>query len=121
MLADPITIAAASPTPELKFAIRSLSGMTATRIDTNGNPYSVVINHSDNKVGAKHYLQVLQTKDAVNPYTGLTEKVVASVSITINRPRFGFSDADMVALSKLASDIRDDSEVTTLRLLQYQS
>lgn len=121
MLADPITIAAASPTPELKFAIRSLSGMTATRIDTNGNPYSVVINHSDNKVGAKHYLQVLQTKDAVNPYTGLTEKVVASVSITINRPRFGFSDADMVALSKLVSDIRDDSEVTTLRLLQYQS
>lgn len=121
MLVDPFTITAAAPTPELKFAIRSLTGMSTTRIDTNGNPYSVVINHSDNKSGAKHYLQVIQTKNAVNPYSGLTEQVVASASLTINRPKFGFSDADMVALAKLVTDIRDDTEVTTLRLLQYQS
>lgn len=121
MLPDPFTIVAAAPTPELKFVIRSLNGSNSKRLDSNGNPYTLVINHNDNKAGAKHYLQVIQTKNAANPYTGLTEAVTASVSITINRPRFGFTDADMVALSKLASDIRDDTEVTTLRLLQYQS
>lgn len=121
MLPDPVTIAADAPTPELKFVIRSVNGMTATRIDSNGNPYQIVINHSDNKVGAKHYLQVIQTKDAVNPYTSLTERCVASASLTINRPKFGFTDAEMVALAKLLTNFRDDTEVTTLRLLQYQS
>jgi hypothetical protein len=59
--------------------------------------------------------------NATNPYTGLTQKQVASVSMTIVRPAFGFTDAALVALAKALTDFRDDSEVTTARLIQFQS
>jgi hypothetical protein len=41
--------------------------------------------------------------------------------LTITRPSFGFTDAAMVALAKALTDFRDDSEVTTAKLLQFQS
>jgi hypothetical protein len=47
--------------------------------------------------------------------------VTASVSFTINRPVFGYTDAEMIALAKLLTDFRDDSEVTTARLLLLQA
>jgi hypothetical protein len=62
-----------------------------------------------------------QVVNAVDPYSGLTRKQTASVSFTIVRPSFGFTDAAMVALAKALTDFRDDSEVTTARLLQFQS
>ena len=121
MLADPVTVAAASPTPELKLSVVKADGYGSERVDTNGNGYSTLINHSKTKTGDRHYLQIVQTKNATDPYSGLTKSVSASASLTINRPSFGFSDAEMVALSKALTDFRDDSEVTTLRLLQFQS
>jgi hypothetical protein len=51
----------------------------------------------------------------------LVKKQVASVSLTISRPSFGFTDAAMVALAKALTDFRDDAEVTTAKLLQFQS
>lgn len=122
MLADPVTVAAASPTPALVLAVVKSDGYGSERVDTGGNGYTVVTNHARTKAGGdRHYVQMTKTVNAVDPYSGLTKKQVASVSITISRPSFGFSDADMVALSKALTDYRDDSEVTTARLIQFQS
>jgi hypothetical protein len=122
MLADPVTIAAASPTPALVFAVVKSDGYGSERVDTGGNGYTVVISHSKPKGGGdKHYVQMTQSLNATNPYTGLTQKQVASVSMTVVRPAFGFTDAALVALMKALSDFRDDAEVTSARLIQFQS
>lgn len=121
MLADPVTVAAASPTPETKFSIVKHDGYGSERVDTNSGGYSCVINHQKTKTGSRHYVQIVQTKNATDPYSGLVRSVTASASFTLARPSFGFSDAEMIALAKLLSDFRDDSEVTTARLLQYQA
>jgi hypothetical protein len=122
MLADPVTVAAASPTPALVLAVVKSDGYGSERVDTGGNGYSTIINHSKNKGGgSRHYVQMTKVVDAVNPYSGLTQKQIASVSFTINRPAFGFTDAEIIALAKALSDFRDDSEVTTARLVQFQS
>jgi hypothetical protein len=122
MLPDPVTIAAASPTPSLVFTIVKQDGYGSERIDTGANGYTVIINHSRPKGGGdKHYVQMTQTVNATDPYSGLVKKQVASVSLTISRPSFGFTDAAMVALAKALTDFRDDSEVTTAKLLQFQS
>lgn len=121
MLPDPVTIAAASPTPSLVFATIKSDGYGSERVDTGGNGYSVIINHTKSKTGTRHYVQMVQTVDAVDPYSGLTRKQVASVSFTISRPLFGFDDAAIVALAKALTDFRDDAEVTTAKLIQFQS
>lgn len=122
MLADPVTVAASAPTPALVLAVVKSDGYGTERVDTGANGYAVITNHQRTKGGGdRHYVQMTQTVNAVDPYSGLTKKQVASVSITINRPSFGFTDAAMVALAKAITDYRDDSEVTTLRLLQFQS
>jgi hypothetical protein len=122
MLPDPVTIAAAAPTPALVFTIVKQDGYGSERIDTGANGYTVIINHSRPKGGGdKHYVQMTQTVNATDPYSGLTKKQVASVSLTISRPSFGFTDAMMIALAKALTDFRDDSEVTTAKLLQFQS
>jgi hypothetical protein len=121
MLVDPVTVVAAAPTPETKFSIVKHDGYGSERVDTNGGGYSSIINHQRTKTGTRHYLQVLHKKDAVDPLSGLTRSVTASVSFTINRPVFGYTDAEMIALAKLLTDFRDDSEVTTARLLLLQA
>lgn len=121
MLADPVTVAAASPTPSLVLAIVRSDAYGSERIDTGGNGYSTIINHAKTKNGNRHYVQLLLTKNATDPYSGLTRPMTASVSMTINRPLFGFTDADMIALAKALTDFRDNTAVTTARLLQFQS
>ena len=122
MLADPVNVAAASPTPALAFTIVKNQDYGSERVDSGGNGYTVVINHQRTKAGGdRHYVQMTKTVNAVDPYSGLTRKQLASVSLTISRPSFGFSDADMVALCKALTDFRDTSTVTTARLLQLQS
>lgn len=122
MLADPVTIAAAAPTPSLVFGVIRSDGYGSERIDTGGNPYSLMFNHQRPKGGgSRHYMKVSQSLDAVNPYSGLTQKKLAAVSLSIMRPDFGFDDATMVALVKLLTDTLADSEVTTARILNFQS
>jgi hypothetical protein len=120
MLADPITIAAASPTPALVFSIISSDGLGSIRQDADG-VYNLVINHSKGKGADRHYMQILQTIDATNPYTGTVSKQTATVSIAISVPKFGFDNTAMVALVKALTDTLADSEVTSLKLLQFQS
>jgi hypothetical protein len=121
MLADPVTVAAASPTPSLVLAVVKSDGYGSERVDTGGNGYSVITNHQKGKSVNKHYVQIVQSVDATDPYTGLVKKQTASCSLTITRPLYGFTDAAIVALCKALTDYRDDSEVTTARLIQFQS
>lgn len=122
MLVDPIAVAAASPTPALSFGIIRQDGYGTERKDLGGNGYNVITTHSYTKGGGdKHYVQMTQTLNAVDPFSALTKKQVASVSLTIVRPSFGFTDAQIVALCKALTDYRDTSTVTTARLLQFQS
>lgn len=121
MLVDPVTIAAAAPTPELKFSVIRADNYGSERLDTNNGGYSIVTNHTTSKNGAKHYLRLSQTLDAVNPYSGVTQRLQANVSMSISRPSFGFDDATMVALIEALIDYLGDSEVTPARILQFQS
>jgi hypothetical protein len=121
MLADPVTIAASSPNPELKLAVIRSDGYGSERVDTNGGGYVAVINHTTGKNGNRHYLKLSKSVDAANPYTGLTQKQVASVSISISSPAFGFTDAELGDLCKALTDTLADSEVTPAKLIQFQS
>lgn len=61
MLPDPVTIAAASPTPSLVFTIVKNDGYGSERKDSGGNGYTVITNHSYQKGGGdKHYIQTTQ-------------------------------------------------------------
>jgi len=121
MLADPVDVAAAAPTPALSFALVKQDGYGSERRDqTNG--YTVITNHATLKGGGdKHYLQMLQTVVAPDPVTGVNKKYTASCSLTTVRPLTGFTDASIVALCKALTDYRDDAQVTTAKLIAFQS
>lgn len=122
MLVDPVSVTAAAPTPALVLAIVKQDGYGSERRDTGGNGYTVVTTHQNLKGGGrKHYVQMKQDVIAPDPITGVNKTYTASCSLTIVRPVTGFTDAAIVALSKALTDYRDDSEVTTARLLQFQS
>lgn len=121
MLPDPVSVAAASPTPALTLAVVRSDGYGSERVDTGGAGYSVIINHTKGKNGNRHYVQIVQTVDATDPYSGLVKKQVASCSFSISRPPYGFTDAAIIALAKALTDFRDDAEVTTAKLIQFQS
>lgn len=121
MLPDPVTVTAASPTPALTLSVVKSDGYGTVRLD-GPNGYSVVTNHSYLKGGGdKHYLQMTKSVIAADPLTGLNGKQTASVSITIVRPKFGFDDTAMVALTTALRDYLYDSEVTPAKILQFQS
>lgn len=121
MLADPVVVTAASPTPELTLSIVKQDGYGSERKD-GVNGYAVLTNHSYQKGGGdKHYVQLTQSLVAEDPYSGASRKQTASVSITITRPSFGFDDTAMVALVTALRDYVYDSQVTPAKLLQFQS
>lgn len=121
MLVDPVDVAAAAPTPALSFAIVKQDGYGSERRD-GANGYTIITNHASLKGGGeKHYLQIQQTVIAPDPVSGVNKKYVASCSLTIVRPLTGFADAAIVALSKALTDYRDDAQVTTAKLIAFQS
>jgi hypothetical protein len=122
MLVDPIAVAASAPTPALSFAVIRSDGYGSERRHTGVDLYDLIINHSRNaKTGDRQYMQIAYTVDAVSPYTGLTSKQTAKASLSITVPPFGFSEAAMVAVVKALTDTLADADVTTTKLLQFQS
>lgn len=119
-LADPITVAANAPNPELRLAVISQEGFQTKRLDTNDGGYSAIINHTKTKTGNRHYFQILKEVIANDPVSGLPRTYTGSVSLTINRPVAGFTVAQMNDLVTAFKDTLNDSEVTATRLLQLQ-
>lgn len=121
MLPDPVTVAANAPTPALSFAKIRQDGYGSEAVDSGGSGYSSLINHTPGKNGNRHYAKISLVKNATNPYTGLTTAQTATVSMSISRPAYGFSDTEMVDLVEAFRDWLFDSDVTPLKLLQLQS
>jgi len=120
MLIDPIPVAASAPNPAYSWAITKMDSYGTVRRDTStGN--LLTINHSTNKNGDRHYVKLTSSVDAVNPYTSLTQRQTATVSLSIAVPPFGFTETAMVNLIKALLDTIADSDVTTTKLLQFQS
>jgi len=126
MLADPVVITAASPTPELTFNLVKQgdpkgNGYGSERKDGVNN-YTVVTTHQYLKGGGdKHYVQMTKSLVAEDPVSGANSKQTASVSIAILRPKNGFDDTAMVALVEALIDYLEDSQVTPARIIQFQS
>lgn len=120
MLPDPVTVAASAPTPALTLRVIKSDGYGTERRDDTGL-WTVVTTHERNKSADRHYVNLKQTKDAVNPYTGTTAKMVASVSLSITIPPFGWTAAEQAALVKALTDYINDSEVTVANILNFQS
>lgn len=122
MLADPITIAANAPTPSLVFKVVKADGYGSERRDAAG-VYSLIITHEDGKGKSanRHYVKISETKDAVNPYTGGTSKQTATVSLSVSRPAFGWTTANIVDLIEALIDTLNDAEFTPTNLVSFQS
>lgn len=121
MLPDPVTIAVRAPTPELVLKVIRSDGYGTERV-TADQVYGVKTNHEKlgNK-GERHWCQISQTKDAVNPLTGGTSRQVATVSISVAIPAFGWSATEKAALAQALIDYLLDSEVTLTRFIGYES
>jgi hypothetical protein len=120
MLADPVTIAASAPNPELVLAIVNQDSFGAERRDLNNGGYTLKINHTKLKDGERHYIQLLLGKDVTDPYTAVVRRKEASVSLSTSLP-VGFTSTEGVNLIKALLDTIADPEVTTTKLLQWQS
>lgn len=105
-IADPLLIAAASPTPALSLSVIDRSKpFQADRRDPAG-VYASTISHSVSKNGAKrHYVKATQSIVATSPTTGLDSLQVCSVSLSISVPPFGFTVAAVTAMYELLDDL----------------
>lgn len=120
-LADPITVAASSPTPALTFSTVKRDGYGSERWDV-ANGYQLTFNHSANPGnGERHYMKLSQTLNATSPYTGQVSKQTAVVSISASFPSFGWDAAAKAALVKALLDTLADSDVTTARFVAFES
>lgn len=120
-LADPITVAASSPTPALTFSVVRRDGLGSERWDVP-NGYQLTFNHSTSPgTGERHYMKVSQTLNATSPYTGVISKQTAVVSISASFPPFGWDASTKAALLKALTDTLADSDVTNAKFLAFES
>jgi len=120
MFVDPITVAAAAPTPALNFALIQFDGMKSVRSDAT-NDYSLTTEHTPTKSGKRHYMQIKKRLLVVDPVSGGSSYQEASVSVTIFVPKYGFDSTAMAALYKALTDTIADADVTVTKFLQDQS
>lgn len=120
MLPDPIVIDANAPNPALNLAMIRSDGYGSERRDSGGL-YGAVINHSTSKSGDRHYVKITKTVDAVNPYSGLTSPQSASVSLSISKPAFGFTDEQVADLYTALTDLIGADGVGIENVIAFQS
>lgn len=105
-ITDPLSIAAAAPTPALSLAVVDRSKPYQADRQDAGGVYASTISHTLARNGAKrHYIKVSNTKVATSPITALDSIQVATVSVSISVPPFGFTDAETTALYELVDDV----------------
>jgi hypothetical protein len=120
MLVDPVAVAASAPNPAFSFSIVNADNYGSERRDLTSGVYDLKINHGKLKDGERHYMQMLQSKDVTDPYTGAIRRKQASVSLSVSWPT-GFTLTEMVNLIKAHADTLADADVTPTKLLQWQS
>lgn len=120
MLTDPIAVDANAPNPALSFAMIRTDSYGSERRDDAGL-YGLVINHSTSKNGDRHYVKVTKTVDATNPYNALISPQSASISLSIARPPFGFTAADMANLYTVLVDTIASADAGIDRIIGFES
>jgi len=120
VLLDPLPVAASSPNPAYSWAAIRIDGYGSERRDTSSG-LLLTINHNKGTGGDRHYVKVTSVKDAADPYTGLTKKVQATVSLSVSAPPLGYTETELVNLVKTLLDTLADSDFTVTKWLQYQS
>jgi hypothetical protein len=121
MLVDPITVAASAPTPALTFKTVRSDGYGSERWDVP-NGYQLTFSHAvSQKTGERHYMKLAQSLDATSPYTGDVSKQVATVSLAVSIPPFGWDNSAKVALLKALTDTLNDADVTMAAFIGFQS
>jgi hypothetical protein len=120
MLTDPIAVAANAPNPALSFAMIRTDSYGSERRDGAGL-YSLVINHSTSKNGDRHYVKLVKTIDATNPYNALVSPQSASISLSISKPPFGFSADDLAELYQALLDTIASTDAGIDRIIGFES
>lgn len=120
MLLDPLAVAASAPNPAYSFAVIRSDGYGSERRDVATGTL-MTINHEKSQKGDRHYLKFTLSKDAVNPYSGLTTRQTLTGSMTINVPAYGFTESEAVNFIKMMQDVLNDADFTSARWLQFQS
>lgn len=120
MLIDPVPVGASAPNPAYSWQVIKADGYGSERLDV-GTQDRLVITHEKAKGGDRHYLKITETKDATNPYTGTTQKMQATCSVSLSIPPFGWTEAQAAALYKALVDTIADADVTINKILQFQS
>lgn len=120
MLTDPIAVAANAPNPALSFAMIRTDGYGSERRDDAGL-YGLIINHSTSKNGDRHYIKLSKTIDATNPFNSLISPQSASISISVARPQFGFTPADMLDLWTALMDTVASADAGMDRIIGFES
>lgn len=120
MLNDPIAVDANAPNPALSFAMIRTDQYGSERRD-GANGYAVVINHNTGKNGDRHYFKISKTVDATNPYNDLVSPQSASVSVSIARPKFGFTESEIKDLFQAALDTIASPDAGIERIIGFES
>jgi hypothetical protein len=67
-------------------------------------------------------IRITRTKVAADPLTAVNKEVSASVILSFDEPRYGFSDADLSGmLGSLTDTLADDSGLVVTKLLNGES
>lgn len=120
MFVDPIAVAADAPNPALNLSVIRSDGYGSERRDAGGL-YALIINHSTSKSGDRHYFKLSKTVNATNPYNSLVSPQSASISISVAKPAFGFTDAEIGDLWTAVQDVLTATDVTFDGLVAFQS
>jgi hypothetical protein len=99
--------------------IRS-DGYGSERRDDAGE-FSIVTTHQKAKAYDRHYMKVVDEKQVTSPLTGLTSVQQATVSISVQVPKSGWTAAQQAALVNVLIDTLQDSEVTIAGFLNFQA
>lgn len=117
MLTDPIAVAVSAPNPAFSFTRIGWSGQTSEWRDSV-NGYVLSMNHSMPLNGAeKHYVKLSQYITAVNPITGGSSYQVATASLAVSIPAFGWTASTKAGLIKALIDLLNDAEFTQARFI----
>jgi len=122
MFVDPIPVAASAPNPAFNFGMIQTDGYGSKRRDST-NALDLAFQHTRGlgKANDRHYMQLSKTIIATNPYTSLSQTQTLSASISVTVPPYGFTEADVVNHIKALLDTLADADVTTLKLIQFNS
>lgn len=118
MFTDPIACAGTTPVTSWK-RVRT-DGYGAEYLDV-GTGITAIVNHTKTKAGVRHYLQLAEKKQAVDPLTGTTKEVIATCSVSLFVPTFGWTEAQAAALYALLVGVIADGDVTINRIIQGES